>query len=148
MTADPGELDIILNNLVSNAVKYNRDNGRVDIDISAGDEQVVLKVSDTGIGLSPEEAGRLFNVSSASRTTRQEHPRQRSRPLHREKARPLYGGEISVSSEADKGSTFTVQLDRVPRTEFPVPRSGIPQHTSFLHPSPGCGGKVSYGRHL
>jgi len=115
MTADPGELDIILNNLISNAVKYNRDNGRVDIDISADDEQVVLKVTDTGIGLSPEEAGRLFNDFVRIKNDKTKNILGSGLGLSIvKKLAQLYGGEISVASEPDKGSTFTVLLDRVP----------------------------------
>jgi hypothetical protein len=61
MTADYGELEIILNNLVSNAVKYNRTNGRVDIRMVTEEDRLVLTVTDTGIGMTPEESERLFN---------------------------------------------------------------------------------------
>ena len=59
--ADRGEMEIILNNLVSNAVKYNRDGGRVTVAIGGDAETLTIAVSDTGIGMTPEEAGRLFN---------------------------------------------------------------------------------------
>jgi len=61
MTADHGEIEIILNNLLSNAVKYNRDGGRIDIDLSVDDARVNIRVSDTGIGMTADEAARLFN---------------------------------------------------------------------------------------
>jgi len=60
LVADRGELDIIFNNLVSNAVKYNRDHGRVAIAIDRADAAWRVRVSDTGIGLSAEDAQRLF----------------------------------------------------------------------------------------
>ena len=60
MLADRGELDIVFNNLVSNAVKYNRPNGRVDLTIATDDEQATITCRDTGIGLSETEAQQLF----------------------------------------------------------------------------------------
>ncbi len=58
--ADPGEIDIILNNLISNAVKYNRDGGKVTIQARQKDNHIVITVADTGIGMSEEECKRLF----------------------------------------------------------------------------------------
>ncbi len=51
----------MLNNLVSNAVKYNRDGGRVDVALRRDGETVTLTVADTGIGLTETEAAKLFN---------------------------------------------------------------------------------------
>ncbi|MFA5773040.1 MAG: ATP-binding protein, partial [Thermoplasmata archaeon] len=48
MNCDPGEIEIVLNNLISNAVKYNRDNGQVDIDIWNEENKVTIAVKDTG----------------------------------------------------------------------------------------------------
>ena len=60
MNADKSEIEIILNNLITNAVKYNRDGGKVDVSLYADGEKRVIKVSDTGIGIAPEDAARLF----------------------------------------------------------------------------------------
>ena len=61
LLADPGEVEIVFNNLVSNAVKYNRDGGDVKVKLSRKGGAVTITVSDTGIGLNAEEAGKLFN---------------------------------------------------------------------------------------
>jgi signal transduction histidine kinase len=55
LQADRGEIEIMLNNLVSNAVKYNRDSGRVDVTVSDGPAGVTMVVKDTGIGMTKEE---------------------------------------------------------------------------------------------
>jgi len=55
MDADPNEIEIIFNNLISNAVKYNKNGGRVDVFIELKKDFVQLQVTDTGIGMTDEE---------------------------------------------------------------------------------------------
>ena len=88
MVADAGELEIILNNLVSNAVKYNRDGGRVDVALSVADSRVTVAVADTGIGMTPAEAAQLGGefVRIKNSKTRSD-PGQRARPVDRQEAR-------------------------------------------------------------
>jgi len=111
MVADRGELEILLNNLVSNAVKYNRDGGRVEVKIDRLDGVVRLAVADTGIGLSPQEAGRLFQEF-----VRIKNERTRTIPGTGlglsivKKLAQLYGGDVTVQSEPNVGSTFSVTL--------------------------------------
>ena len=59
--ADRDELSIILNNLVSNAVKYNIDKGKVKLKLCDSASEIRVVVSDTGIGMSEEEIPRLFH---------------------------------------------------------------------------------------
>jgi len=111
MTADPSEIEIVLNNLVSNAVKYNREGGSVTIAIERRGEHVKIQVSDTGIGLTPEECAKLFN----------EFVRIKNEDTYKilgsglglstvRKLAQMYGGEATVKSEKGVGSTFTVTL--------------------------------------
>jgi len=111
MTGDRGEIEIICNNLLSNAVKYNRDGGRVDVTLCARDGMVVLTVADTGIGMTKEEAARLFNDFVRIRNARTKGILGSGLGLSivRKLAR-LYGGDATVTSEPDKGSVFTVTL--------------------------------------
>ena len=60
INGDISELEIMFNNLISNSIKYNKDNGRVDITVTKEDDLVKVAVADTGIGLKPEEKERLF----------------------------------------------------------------------------------------
>jgi signal transduction histidine kinase len=116
--ADPGELEIILNNLVSNAVKYNKDGGTVTVALErkpGGDGvepgPVKIQVADTGIGMTPEESAKLF----------QEFMRIKNEETYKilgsglglstvRKLAQLYGGDATVKSEKGKGSIFTVTL--------------------------------------
>jgi two-component system, sensor histidine kinase and response regulator len=115
ITADKGEIEIILNNLLSNAVKYNRDGGRVDVRVEARGAQLVLTVADTGIGMSQAECERLFAefVRIKNEKTRNIQGSGLGLSIMRRLAR-LYGGDAVVASEPGVGSTFTVTLDRAP----------------------------------
>lgn len=114
MTGDAGELEIMLNNLVSNAVKYNRDGGRVEIAVDGtGTGAVTVAVADTGIGMSPEETARLFGefVRIRNEQTRAIEGSGLGLSILRRLAR-LNGGDVTVTSRAGEGSTFTLTLAR------------------------------------
>jgi signal transduction histidine kinase len=111
MEADPGEVEMIMNNLVSNAVKYNRENGRVEVDLANRGGVITISVTDTGIGLSAEEQALLFKEFS-----RVKSPKTRDIPGSGlglsivRKVALLYGGDATVQSTPGEGSTFTVTL--------------------------------------
>lgn len=109
--ADRGEIDIVLNNLVSNAVKYNRDGGRVDVEVSSQGGQCIIRVADTGIGMTAEEVSRLFAefVRIKNEKTRNILGSGLGLSIVK-KIALLYGGDITVDSTPDAGSTFTVVL--------------------------------------
>ena len=113
MVADAGEMEIILNNLVSNAVKYNKDGGRVDVRLTSDATTVTLAVSDTGIGMAAEDSARLFEefVRIKNEKTRNILGSGLGLSIVRKLAR-LYGGEARVESQVGVGSTFTVTLSR------------------------------------
>jgi two-component system sensor histidine kinase/response regulator len=111
VTADRGEIEIILNNLVSNAVKYNRDGGRVDVSVTNSAETLTITVADTGIGMSPEEAAKLFGDFVRIKNAKTRNILGSGLGLSIvKKLATMYGGDASVTSEPDKGSTFTVTL--------------------------------------
>lgn len=113
MTADRGELEIVLANLVTNAVKYNRSGGRADVQVSGDENWLTLTVRDTGIGLTPEEASRLFKDFSRIRNSKTRDIEGSGLGLSIiKKIADLYSGSVSVASQPDVGSTFTVRLKR------------------------------------
>jgi len=113
LLADRSEVEIIFNNLLSNAVKYNRDGGTVDVTIVPNGEQITIRIADTGIGMTPEEAASVFNDF-----TRAKNEKTRNIPgsglglsiLKRIVA--LYDGDVAVESEPNVGTAFTVHLKR------------------------------------
>ena len=99
-------------NLVSNAVKYNRDGGRVDVTLSASDGRITIAVADTGIGMAPEEAARLFTDFARIRNDKTRHILGSGLGLSIvRKLTDLYHGQVSVASKPGEGSTFTVVLE-------------------------------------
>jgi signal transduction histidine kinase len=119
LLADPGEIEIIMNNLISNAIKYNKEGGTVEIHLAKTDDTIRIEVTDTGIGMTEDEAGRLFNefVRIKNEKTRKILGSGLGLTILKKIAR-LYAGEVTVKSQPDVGSTFTVVLhDPKPREE-------------------------------
>ena len=112
LIADAQELEIIMNNLVSNAVKYNRDGGRVEVRLDHEEGLARIQVRDTGIGMSREECARLFNdfVRIKNEKTKDILGSGLGLSIVR-KIASLYQGEARVESEPDAGSVFTVVLN-------------------------------------
>jgi signal transduction histidine kinase len=123
MRQDLTKLQQILQNLLSNAIKFTPEGGRVLMKAGAEPPNLVMVVSDTGVGIAPEEQSLVF-----------EKFRQSGNPLTREHAGTglglsivrelvkLLGGGVSLQSDLGRGSTFTVylplQLSAEPRLEF------------------------------
>ncbi|NOX89402.1 MAG: hybrid sensor histidine kinase/response regulator [Calditrichaeota bacterium] len=111
MVADRSEIEIILNNLISNAVKYNKDNGKVDVVIESDEGKAVIKVSDTGIGLTEEEQSRLFGEFVRIQNEQTRHIMGSGLGLSIvKKIAQLYNGNVGVRSQKGAGSTFFVYL--------------------------------------
>ncbi|MEA2107509.1 MAG: response regulator [Bacteroidota bacterium] len=108
---DPGDLEIIFNNLISNAVKYNKQNGRVDVFIKKQYNLLIIKVKDTGIGLSESEIKNLFEEFFRVKNEQTKHITGSGLglPIVR-KVLDIYNGDIQVESKIEVGSTFTVNL--------------------------------------
>ncbi len=111
MNGDVLEIDIILNNLVSNAVKYNKENGKVDVNISENENFVIIKVSDTGIGMKEEETKKLFKDFVRIKNEQTRNIIGSGLGLSTvNKLVQMYDGKIRVQSEFSKGSVFTAEL--------------------------------------
>ncbi|MFP4065173.1 MAG: ATP-binding protein [Bacteroidales bacterium] len=109
MNADKNEIEIILNNLVSNAVKYNKEDGKVFITMKQTGDQVVVEVEDTGIGMKEEDQQLLFQDFVRIKNTQTKFIPGSGLGLSiAKKMVDLYKGDIQVESEPDKGTKFTV----------------------------------------
>lgn len=109
--ADAAEMEIIFNNLLSNAVKYNNEEGRVEFSISGDGKSVLIRVSDTGIGMSEEEQAMLFKEFSRIRSDKTKNISGSGLGLSiMKKVVDLNKGHITVESKPDRGSVFTVSL--------------------------------------
>jgi signal transduction histidine kinase len=113
MRADRGDLEMIFNNLVSNAVKYNREGGQVRVSVEGQAGTVRIAVTDTGIGMSPKETAQLFREFSRIKNPQTRNILGSGLGLSiLKKVAALYGGDVQVQSEAGVGSTFTVVLSQ------------------------------------
>jgi signal transduction histidine kinase len=109
LLADRQEIEIIFNNLISNAIKYNKIGGRVDINLSRDKGTVTIEVVDTGIGLKPEDIERLFGDFVRIRSEQTKNISGSGLGLSIvKKVLDLYPADISVESTPGQGSTFTV----------------------------------------
>ncbi len=112
MRADVTKVRQILLNLLSNAAKFT-ENGRIELHARADETTVVLTVEDSGIGMTDEQLGRLFEAFSQAEagTTRKYGGTGLGLVISRRFAR-MMGGDITVDSTPGSGTTFTVLLDR------------------------------------
>lgn len=111
--ADADMLDMILRNLVSNAIKFTPVNGSVEISISDTASGVEISVKDSGIGMSKELLARLFRISEkVSRPgTKGEQSTGIGLILSNDLALRM-GGSLRVSSTVNKGSSFVLALQK------------------------------------
>lgn len=112
VTADSTTLTRILRNLVSNAIKYNRPSGEVDISYSENDSYWQLQVADTGIGIAQKDISRLFERfyrADDSRTKQKVSGTGIDLSIVKEMVDAV-GGTIDVKSQRGVGSTFTVNF--------------------------------------
>ena len=112
---DPNDLERIVVNLVSNAVKYTV-RGQVRVTLSRADSHVRLEVADTGIGIPHEALPSLFNEFYRASNAKAAGESGTGLGLAIVKLLVArYGGEISVASEEGEGTTMTVNLPLAPR---------------------------------
>ena len=117
METDPDNLSRILENLVSNAIKFSPSMKKVSLSVSSEHHQVKFKVADEGPGIPQEEQSRLFNKFQrlSNRPTNSEISTGLGLSIVKELATQL-GGEITFASEVGKGSTFIVRLPQFHRS--------------------------------
>lgn len=109
--ADREKIAMALHNLLGNAMKYTPSEGQVTLNVSIDNTLLTVDVADTGLGISDEDQKKIFE-----KFYRAKDPRIGKIPgtglgltLAREVMR-LHGGDITVQSQIDKGSTFTLTL--------------------------------------
>jgi signal transduction histidine kinase len=108
---DAGKLRQILSNLLSNAIKFTPEGGRVQLRAEADGPDLVLTVTDTGVGIAAEDQELVFEKfrQAASPMTREHEGTGLGLSIVRELSK-LLGGDVTLKSEVGRGSTFTVRL--------------------------------------
>ncbi|MFT9076106.1 sensor histidine kinase [Ethanoligenens sp.] len=111
LRANPDRMTQLALNLIDNAVKYNKPDGRVQVEISSKDGNVLFCVSDTGVGIPPDSTQRIFE--RFYRVDKGRSRRQGGTGLGLSIVKHivgLYRGHIEIESAVGKGTTITVIL--------------------------------------
>jgi signal transduction histidine kinase len=109
--ADRDKVMLALHNLVGNGLKYTNDGGTVTVNVDVDAKNLTVSVVDTGIGISAEDSPKIFERFYRAKDARVSKITGTGLGLTiaREVVR-LHGGDISVESQLNKGSTFTMTL--------------------------------------
>ncbi len=107
--ADRKEIEIVLNNLISNAIKYNKEGGRVDLSLGIEGNHAVIRVDDTGIGMKAEDVDKLFEDFVRIKTEETKNISGSGLGLSIvKKILDMYEARIMVESTPGQGSSFIV----------------------------------------
>lgn len=109
--ADRELLEIVWDNLLTNAIKYNQPNGHIFISCTDGHDKIAITFEDTGIGLSEESAAQVFDRFYRVDTTRKKDGTGLGLSIVREIVTLLHG-TITLKSELGKGTSFTIQFPK------------------------------------
>jgi len=110
---DKNSLNVIFDNLITNAIKYNKPHGRVTITADMNSDKIIVSVKDTGIGIPEEYKKRLFEDFFRVKGRAEEYIQGTGLGLSIcKRIISKMGGTIEVESEVNLGSTFRVSLPR------------------------------------
>ncbi len=110
---DPAQLERMLANLLTNAVKFTPDGGRIELRLTVDDDASTLVVTDTGMGIPEAEQGRLFTRFFRSSTATEQAIQGTGLGLTIVQAIvTLHGGTVAVESSTARGTTVRVCLPR------------------------------------
>ncbi len=108
--------NIITSNLISNAIKFCNECGKIYVSLKKSKDFIILEVADTGVGLTKEECARVFDKFYQADTSHKTEGNGLGLSLVK-KAVVALAGEITVSSEKNKGARFTVKLKTEDKNE-------------------------------
>ena len=133
---DPVRLDQILTNLLTNALKYTPARGRIDVSVGAEEGEAVLRVADTGVGISADVLPTIFDPFTQSTRTldRAQGGIGLGLSVVRALAR-LHGGDVAADSAGlGRGSEFVVRLPLAPVQQAPAPAPDLDLSSRPLTP--------------
>ncbi|HTL47550.1 MAG TPA: HAMP domain-containing sensor histidine kinase [Verrucomicrobiae bacterium] len=108
---DPDWIKEAVSNLISNAIKYNRENGRIVVGAERAGDFLLIRVEDTGIGIDTADLGGIFEPFYNVRKSRQQKQDSTGLGLSLvKKITESHGGSVGVQSEPGKGSCFSMRI--------------------------------------
>lgn len=123
IAVDAEKMERIIFNLLSNAFKYTPDNGSITVSYEVTNENLMLRITDSGCGIAKEDMSKIFDRFYQADKV---HPQGSGIGLALVKAFvELHGGTITADSKQGKGSTFTINL---PLRKLEVPQSEPEKH--------------------
>lgn len=108
----PSYLEIVWNNLISNAIKFTESGGTVKVSLASENGKAIVKVADTGCGMTADTGKRIFEKFYQGDTSHSQEGNGLGLALVK-KVIDVLGGSISVESEVNKGTVFTITLQSV-----------------------------------
>ncbi|MHC4113846.1 MAG: ATP-binding protein [Planctomycetota bacterium] len=110
LQADESKIESVVINLVNNAIKFTPENGRVSVSIEVANDEMFIRISDTGMGMPKEALPKIFDrFYRVHRPGKQIQGTGLGLSIVR-KIVAMHNGRIEVESEMDKGTTFTIFL--------------------------------------
>ncbi len=111
VNSDPELMDLVWNNLISNAIKFSENNGKISIKEESNEDEIVVLVSDSGCGMDDETKKKVFDKFYQGDSSHKTEGNGLGLALV-SRILQLLDGDISVSSKLGEGSTFVVSLPR------------------------------------
>ena len=111
VSADEELLSLVWNNLFSNAFKFTEDRGKVTLTLTADEKYAIVKVTDTGCGMSAEVGAHIFEKFYQGDISHATQGNGLGLPLVK-RVVDIMQAEIGVESTVGKGTTFTVKIRR------------------------------------
>lgn len=117
INADPIRLAQVFSNLLNNAAKYTNPSGQINFSAQVVGTQVLIKISDNGIGLAPDMLKDIFNMfTQVDQSLERAHAGLGVGLALSKHLVELHGGDLTAESQGQNlGSTFTVRLDVAPQ---------------------------------
>jgi len=127
ISGDPERLEQVLNNLVANAIKYSTEGGRIEISGRVLPNEIVITVSDEGMGIPLKEQPHVFERFFRGAQERNQHTPGAGLGLYLAQAIvKAHGGRIWVESNPGEGSAFSFAIPIAPIPIAPIPIAPIP----------------------
>ena len=112
INSEESYLELIWNNLISNAIKFTENNGKINISLKKINEDYIVKVKDSGCGMDKNTGEHIFDKFYQGDTSHSKEGNGLGLALVK-KVIDVLGGTISVESEVNVGTTFVVTIKEV-----------------------------------